>query len=67
MNSHPCPSCGKILDRMHIKFDRKKFPDLPPAAWVYVCGDCHFMGHLTGNKEQDLKARNLFDVKACDG
>lgn len=64
IKTRPCPFCEKILTRFHIQFDR---PNLPYSKWVYVCGDCHFMGHLTGDKEQDLKARNLFDVKPCDG
>lgn len=64
--TRPCPWCDKVLPRIHIMFDVKNYPDLPYSKWVYICGDCHFMGYLTGDKSRDLHARNLYEVMQRD-
>lgn len=65
-NQLPCPFCGKLLNRAHFMFDTKIRPDLLPSMWLYTCGDCQFMGSLTGDRERDLKARNLLAEEEGD-
>ena len=59
--SRRCPHCGGETIFVHHLFRNGHLPfNSLPAAWLHTCKSCGFTTYLTGDRERDLKARNVF-------